>query len=123
MSQNSTDCYVSMQNPAEVLGRNEYTVLEQVEQEPVVSNDGRNNSISTSCATHPPLRANTSAGDLESSLEFGGAVETSLEFSAMRGISLDYRGPSRVSEGGTSPRTPSRRNFEMIAEVGESQCD
>ena len=121
-SQNSTDCYVSMQNPGEAFGQNEYTIQGQEEQDAVLSRGGRNNSTA-SRNVHPLLKANASVGDVESSLEFGGAVETSLEFGGMRGISLDYAGPSRLCEGGTLPRTPSRGNFETISELGESQLE
>ena len=121
-SHNSTDCYVSMQNPTEAFGQNEYTIQGLEEQDAVLSRDGRNSSTA-SRNVHPLLKDNASVGDMESSLEFGGAIETSLEFGGTRGISLDYAGPSRLCEGGTLPRIPSRGNFETISELGESQLE
>lgn len=123
--QNSTDCYVSMQSPVSLLGgENQYTVQEKREPVAVISSDGGSNSVDNG-KTHQPLRVKASNGNMESSLEFGGAIETSLEFGGRKGISLDYAGSSRLCEGDmSSPRTPGKgENFKTIVEEGVSQLE
>lgn len=127
---NSFDCYVSMRNTSEVLNEEPkldnggYTDL------PVpISNESKNTKEETLTLTaaRRTVMTNPGAGateDMETSLEFGGALESSLEFGTRNGISLDFAGPSRLGTlGGSMPRTPRSGNFDMIAETGGLQLE
>ena len=113
---NSTDCYVSMQSPAENNNSSTYhqSSLENGGGGGGGGNEGggftvgsvpneyvqicpqveitNNSGVSTNNSS-----SNNVGKDFESSLEFGGAIETSLEFGAVRGTSLDFAAaPSKL---------------------------